>query len=86
MKIDLITYLFDPRGKELEELGIKIKEEFKEVRVCIDLNEVEAIRETIDDTTDEIDTNICAVMMRSGDSFVVKKSYNELLKLWKDRY
>jgi len=62
-------------SKKLDEMDIKQRGE--EANLLIDLDQVESVRELIDDFTEEISEVECMVYLKSGQSFVVGRSYKE---------
>ena len=51
------------------------------VRFCLDLKQVCAIRETLDEES-ELETDCCLVYMNSGESFIVYENYHDLILEW----
>ena len=78
MKIELICFLYN---KKLADLDIKVDD--IPAKITIDTHDIETIRERGTDGENEIDPNHCMVTMKSGDSYEIDKSYNEMIKLWR---
>lgn len=78
MKIELTCFLYSKRMEE--DLGIKSDD--IEALVSIDTLDIESIRQTVDDNEYEISTKKCCVYMKSGESWVIKKSYEEMKRIW----
>lgn len=78
MKVELITFLYDK--KLVEDLGLKSAD--IPVKLTIDTDSIDSIRERIEDEEIEVCTKTCIIYMKSGESFQVGKGYEYMCKLW----
>lgn len=78
MKVELICFLYNK--KLVEDLGIKSKD--TPANFTIDTQDIESVRQRIADDESEICEKTSMVYTKSGCSYVVGKSYKEMLKLW----
>ena len=79
--IECICYLID---KKLEDLDIKQTQE--EAMLLLIVCEIESVRQAIIDDETEISKTHCMVNMCSGDSFLIKKPYQEIADIIKARF
>lgn len=66
--------------KDQELLGI---ERSIAIQMCIDLGEVLAVREYVENTEEEPNPDSCVLYMKGGDDFTVLTPYEEVLNKWK---
>lgn len=79
---EFIITLYDKKEQEaFDGMGLDIKANETEAKLMVDLSTVIAIREFAD-TVDE-DFNETVIYLNSGESFVVKTPYNEVVSLVK---
>ncbi|MGR3221302.1 MAG: hypothetical protein ACUZ8H_16015 [Candidatus Anammoxibacter sp.] len=76
MKVELICFLYD---KKLADLDIKTD---IPVKVMIDTNQIESVRQMIKGDDYEIHKERSMVTLKSNDSFEIGKSYEEMNKIW----
>lgn len=79
MKVELICYLYNK--KMVDDLGIEQPD--IEALITIDTDSIEAIRQRGSDEENDICDKTCMVIMKSGDSFQVGKTYKEMLGIWR---
>lgn len=78
MKIELTCFLYN---KRLADLDIKVED--IPARITIESSEIESVREKGKDDSDDLSTTTCIVYTKSGESYEIDKSYDEMIKLWK---
>ncbi len=77
MKVELICFLYNKKLAEME-----VKHDDILARVTMDTDLIESIRELATEDQDEVDPGKYMVHMKSGDSFQIGKSYEDMLKIW----
>ena len=66
--------VFDNKLKELTG-----EEYLSPVNMCFNLNDITAIRETIEDGDTDVSKNRCVIYLKSGESFIIDTPYETLL-------
>lgn len=83
MFVEANCFLID---KKLNEMGIDQKS--TKAKVLFHINEVESVRECVDDEKDEneISKEQCLVTLHSGDSWIIDKTFEFISNLKKKSY
>lgn len=79
MKVELICFLIN---RKLEEMDIKHDD--IEVNFTVETECIESVREIVEDEQSEPSTTKCAIYLKSGESFQIKKGYHAMVELWRD--
>ncbi len=77
MKVELICFLVN---RKLEEMDIKHDD--IEVNFTVETECIEAVREIVEDEQTEPSKTKCAIYLKSGESFQIKKNYRKMVLLW----
>lgn len=80
MKVELICFLYNKKLAEME-----VKHDDILAKVTIDTERIESVRERSEYESEEVDKGTCMVHMKSGDSFQIGKSYEEMINIWNDK-
>lgn len=64
----------------VDDLGINMDD--IPARLYVDTHNIEFVRERGNDEDGEICDKTCMIGLKSGDSFQVGKSYNEMIEIW----
>jgi acyl-CoA synthetase (NDP forming) len=78
MKVELICYLFH---KNMADLGVKLSD--MGARVTMDTDTIETVHEWAEDDEYDISAKKSMVHLKSGDSYLIGKTYDEMIELWK---
>ena len=78
MKIELTCFLYNK--KMVEDLGIETEDII--AKITIDTNNIETVRERVEDGDDKVCKKTCILYMKSGESFMIGKLYTEMIKTW----
>lgn len=78
MREEFICFLYNKRL--VEELGVPCDD--IEAKITIDLKQIESVRQRVNDGETRVCEKTCMVHLKSGDSFMIGKSYNEMIKIW----
>lgn len=79
MKIELICYLYNK--KMVEDMGINTPDVL--ARFVVDTDQIESVREVIDDGEDTVSNENCMIYLKSGSSYLVKARYETLINLFR---
>ncbi len=75
MIVELTTFLYD---KKLDDLGVKSAD--IPVKFTVDTCSIESVRERVEDEETDICKKTCIIRLKSGDSYQVGTSYDEMLE------
>ena len=82
MKIELICFLYD---KKIADMDLKVEPEDIIAKVTLDTDQIESVRQVFDGEDDIVLNNgRCMLSLKSGDSYEIGKSYEDVVKLWKE--